>query len=78
MSVRARSPRIELGSGQDVFFVTAYAPIAVDFDQARELARDPELPISDELVLVPKDDVLSRSWKVVWFRTLSPEERDIL
>ncbi len=69
---------LEVGSGQDVFVVTAYAPTAVDFDQARELARDPELPISDELVLVPKTEILTRSWKVVWFRTLSPEERDVL
>jgi hypothetical protein len=69
---------LELGSGQDLFVVTAYAPTAVNFDQARELARDPELPVSDELVLIPKDEILTRSWKVVWFRTLSPEERDVL
>jgi len=69
---------LELGSGMDVFFVTQYAPKAVDFDQARELARDPELPIADELVLIAKADILSHSWKVVWFRTLSPEERNVL
>jgi hypothetical protein len=69
---------LEVGQGQDVIFFTLFAPTARDFDQARELARDPELPIRDELVLFPKDDIISHSWKVVWFRTLSEEERNIL
>ena len=47
----------------------------------RRLASSPatrELPISDQLVLVPKEDILSRTWKVVWFRTLNEEERAVL
>jgi hypothetical protein len=69
---------LEVGNDRDVIFFTLFAPTAVDFEQARELARDPALPIQDELVLLPEDYVLSRSWKVVWFRTLTEEERDIL
>lgn len=69
---------IEVGSGQNVIFFTLFAPKAHTFDQAQELARDPELPVGDQLVLIPKSDVLARDWKVVWFRTLSEEERAIL
>jgi hypothetical protein len=69
---------LEVGSGQDIIFFTLFEPKASDFEQARELARDRELPVSDPLVLVPKSDVLSRTWKVVWFRTLNEEERSVL
>ena len=69
---------LEVGSGQDIIFFTLFEPAAVDFEQARELAQDPELAVSDPLVLVPKADVLSRTWKVVWFRSLTEEERAIL
>jgi hypothetical protein len=69
---------LEVGGGQDVMFFTLYAASAGDFDRARELARDPLLPIQDELVLLPKEDVLAREWKVVWFRTLNDEERSVL
>jgi len=69
---------LEVGSGQDVIFFTLFEPAARDFDHARELARDPALPVSDPLVLVPKEDVLARTWKVVWFRSLNEEERSVL
>jgi hypothetical protein len=67
-----------VGDDRNVIFFTVFAPTAPDFDRARELARDPALPIRDELVLLPEDYFFPRSWKVVWFRTLSEEERSIL
>ncbi len=69
---------LNVGNGKDAVFCQLYAPTAPDFEQARELAKDPELPLADALVLVLKEDVLARDWKVVWFRTLNEEERSVL
>jgi hypothetical protein len=69
---------VSLNLSQDVIFCTLFAPTAGDFEQARELAQDHDLPVQDPLVLVPKNEILARRWKVVWFRTLNEEERSVL
>ncbi len=69
---------LNVGNHQDAIFFKVYAPTAATFEQARELAKDPELPVRDALVLTLRDDVLAHSWKVVWFRTLDEEERSVL
>jgi hypothetical protein len=69
---------LEVGDDRNVILSTLFAPTAPDFAQARDLASDPALPIRDELVLLPEDYFFPRSWQVVWFRTLSEEERSIL
>jgi hypothetical protein len=69
---------IEVGQDEKMLFFKSFVPSARDFDEARELARDPALPVSDSLVLVQRSDILELDWKVVWFRSLSQEERDVL
>ena len=64
-----------LGSGRDddAFFVVPYVARAKTFAEARELAKDPDLP-SREVTAVGRRYITSREWKVVWFRSVSFEE----
>jgi hypothetical protein len=61
------------GGPDDVFFVVPYLGAPKNFDQARELARDPSLPAL-ETIAVGRRYILSRDWRVVWFRSVSVEE----
>ena len=69
---------LQFDNGQDAIFFKAYAPLARDFEDAERLARDPALPVSQELAVSSRAQVTSVEWKVVWFRTLSDEEREVL
>ena len=66
---------LEVGAGQDVLFFSEYAPPAESTEEARGLARRRELTLVDELLLVPTARILESSWEVVWFRSLTEEER---
>ena len=67
-----------LETGEELLFATVYAAQARDFAEARELAQEPDLPKLRELEGVLKSELTSRSWKVVWFRTLTDEELDVI
>lgn len=69
---------IRLENRQEVLFFTAYAPVAEDYDEARALARDPELEIRQSLVVSSREYVTGIPWKVVWFRTLTDEELSVV
>jgi hypothetical protein len=61
------------GGSDDVFFVVPYVGNPKTFEEARELAQDPALTVK-ETVAVGRRYILSRDWRVVWFRSVSPEE----
>jgi len=65
-----------LGSGRDddAFFVLPYLAKPGSFDEARELAQDPALPVG-EVTAVGRRSITSREWRVVWFRSVSSEEQ---
>jgi hypothetical protein len=69
---------IRLENRQEVLFFTAYAPVAEDFAEARELARDPDLEVGQSLVVSSREYVTEQPWKVVWFRTLTDEELSVV
>jgi len=69
---------LRLENGEELVFSTIYAPESPDFEAARELAREPRLPISHELSAVLLSALTERPWRVVWFRTLTDEELDVL
>ncbi len=54
--------------------VTTYRPIAEDFAEARRLARQPDLPILEPSRLVGESDL--GDYEILWWRSLSPDERD--
>ncbi|MBN2195805.1 MAG: hypothetical protein JW751_23505 [Polyangiaceae bacterium] len=57
-------------------FVTLYAPVAEDFAEARELARDPNLPVSAWSVMMGDRDLTN--YEILWYRSLAPEDRDAI
>lgn len=61
------------GSDDDAFFVLPYVVKPKTFEEARELAKDPSLAGRD-VVAVGRRYFTSRDWRVVWFRSVSPEE----
>lgn len=64
-----------LGTGRDddVFFVAPFVVRPKSFDEARELAKDPAQPTL-QVTAVGRLYFTSRDWRVVWFRSVSPEE----
>lgn len=61
------------GSQDETLFVLPYTATPHSFDEARELAKDPALPAGDAIA-IGRRYVVQREWKVVWFRSVSPEE----
>jgi hypothetical protein len=59
-----------------ILFVTVYQPIASDFAQARELAKDRTLPVSRSLLDLNLSAV--GPWQVLWYRSPTEAEREML
>ena len=69
---------VELDNGDTILFVTSYYPILPNFDAAAELAREGNPPIELESTAISKGEVESHPYRVVWFRTLSDHEKELL
>lgn len=61
------------GDDDDVFFVFPYLSRPTSLAEARELAKDPALAHGN-VKAIGRRYFMSRTWKVVWFRSVSPEE----
>jgi hypothetical protein len=57
-------------------FVTIYDAEPVSWSEAEELSRDPDLPISRLVDVIPYELVTDNEYRVVWFRTLTDEEKE--
>ncbi|HEX2881516.1 MAG TPA: hypothetical protein VHO25_18430 [Polyangiaceae bacterium] len=67
-----------LALGQDLVVVTRYAPVVRSLDEARELAQSAEIPILDAAFIIPLAELENGNWEVVWFRSLTEEEKEPL
>jgi len=65
-----------LENGEELVFSTVYRPEARDFAEAQAFAKDPDLPKAADLNAALRSELTARTWKVVWFRTLTREELD--
>ena len=63
------------GSQDETLFVVPYIARPDSFDEARELAKDPTLP-TGQVTAIGHRYVVQREWRVVWFRSVSPEEEE--
>jgi hypothetical protein len=63
------------GTQDEILFVVPYVATPQSFDEARELAKDPTLP-TREVTAIGHRYVVQREWRVVWFRSVSPEEEE--
>ncbi|MRG91169.1 hypothetical protein [Polyangium spumosum] len=59
-----------------LLFMTVHDARPADFDEARELAKDPELPIRELIRIEPDTVVTQHAHEVVWFRTLTEKEKE--
>jgi hypothetical protein len=62
--------------GDTILFTTLYDVVPANFDEAREMAKRPSLPIRQELVSASEVLLLRQSVRVVWFRTLTKAEEN--
>lgn len=59
-----------------LLFMTVHDARPETYEEARELAKDPELPIR-ELIRIEPDVVVTQSpHQIVWFRTLTKKEQE--
>jgi hypothetical protein len=62
-------------SQEEILFVVPYLATPGSFDEARELAKDPTLQ-AGQVTAIGRRYVVQREWRVVWFRSVSPEEEE--
>jgi len=62
--------------GDTILFTTLYDVVPRSFEHAREIARQPSIPIRQALVTVSKAQFAGHRHQVVWFRTLTKAEED--
>ena len=60
---------------ETLLFFSTYDVKPQSWADARELARQPELPLRAEIDAQPTGAITERPWQVVWFRTLTDDER---
>lgn len=66
--------RVYLENGSFLNF-TAYEPLATSWTEARELAKQHDLPVKVLVFTVAEEMFVAESnYRVVWFRTLTAEE----
>jgi len=65
-------------AGQQLLVVTQYTPVLHSLAAARELAQDSTIPIRYQALVVPLSEFSNGRWEVVWFRSLTEDEKDAL
>jgi hypothetical protein len=69
---------IVLDNGNVILFVTSYAPLLGSFSAAEELARSSHPPIALLSTSIARSDIVAQRHDVVWFRTLSEAEKELV
>ncbi len=69
---------LHLENGQTMILMRRFAPRPTSFEAARELAKQPDLPIDLGLTSAVESEFITLPYRVVWFRTLNEQERDAL
>lgn len=67
---------LRLQTDDTSLFITTYAVRASTLDQARKLAQSGPLPIEVDVEVVSQRQFASIPYEIVWFRSLTPEERE--
>ncbi|MDI1475980.1 hypothetical protein [Polyangium sp. y55x31] len=67
--------RLQFEEGR-LLFMTIHDARPETYEEARELAKDPELPIRDLIRIEPDTVVTQSPHQVVWFRTLTKKEQE--
>jgi hypothetical protein len=59
-----------------ILFATIYAVEPSSWDEAREMAKRHDIPIRQELQFISRASLSAYPSRVVWFRTLTDEEKE--
>lgn len=60
----------------DVFFVTHYDVAPADWDEAREVSKQDDIRLAQPLDFLSEAHYAAGRYRVVWFRTLTEEEKE--
>lgn len=69
---------LRLDNGQTMLLMRRFAPRPSNWVSAKELAQQPNLPIDLALTYSPENEFVTSPYRVVWFRTLTEQERDAI
>jgi hypothetical protein len=69
---------IALDNGTVILFITSYAAVVSSFDAAEELAKSDSPQVSLLSTSIARSEIESHAHAVVWFRTLSDAERELV
>jgi hypothetical protein len=67
---------LETQTSETILFITVYGPRAQTVEQAEALAKRTDLPVAAALRIMSLNTVLAGTWHIVWFRSLTAEERE--
>jgi hypothetical protein len=72
--------RLPLGAstGSELIVITRYAPVVPSLEEARTLAQSSAIPIQDPAFVIPLSELENGKWEVVWFRSLTEQEKEPL
>jgi hypothetical protein len=60
---------------ETLLFFSTYDVKPKNWDEARELAQQPNLPLRIEIEAQTTNAITEHAWQVVWFRTLTDDEQ---
>jgi hypothetical protein len=60
---------------ETLLFFSVYDVKPASWEEAREVANGPELPLRAEIDAQPRPAITEHPWRVVWFRTLTATEQ---
>lgn len=67
---------LALDDQADLVFVTLYDVAPADWDAAREIAKQHDIPVDEPIDALSEAGFPAGPHRVVWFRTLTDEEKD--
>jgi hypothetical protein len=60
---------------ETLLFFSVYDVKPASWEEAHELAKQPDLPLRAEIDAQPRPAITEHPWRVVWFRTLTADEQ---
>jgi hypothetical protein len=69
---------LALDNGTVILFITSYAAVVSSFDAAEALAKSDSPQVALLSTSIARSDIVSHAHQVVWFRTLSDAEKELV
>jgi hypothetical protein len=64
--------------GDTILFVTLYDVEPSTWEEAREVSKGHDIPVRELVTFASKNLVIKNPYRVVWFRTLTQEEEELV